>query len=66
MTLGSDDVVVDIGSNDSTLLQAYSKKQKSLVGFDLAGEKFLKYYPHHITLIQEFFSAITFKKNFHH
>ena len=62
VALNLDDIVVDIGSNDSTLLQAYSKNQKSLIGFDPTGEKFFKYYPSHITLIQDFFSAITFKK----
>tara|TARA_B100000949_G_C14249007_1_gene437208 strand:+ start:1 stop:999 length:999 start_codon:yes stop_codon:yes gene_type:complete len=62
VTLNLDDIVVDIGSNDSTLLQAYSKNQKSLIGFDPTGEKFFKFYPSHITLIQDFFSAITFKK----
>ena len=31
------------------------------MGFDPTGEKFLKYYPHHITLIQDFFSAKAFK-----
>lgn len=62
VALNLDDIVVDIGSNDSTLLQAYSKNQKSLIGFDPTGEKFFKFYPSHITLIQDFFSAITFKK----
>ena len=66
VTLNLDDIVVDIGSNDSTLLQTYSKKQKSLVGFDPTGEKFLKYYPHHIALIQDFFSAKAFKNKFGH
>ena len=64
ITLGHDEIVVDIGSNDSTLLQAYSKKQKTLVGFDPTGEKFQNYYPDHISLIKEFFSAKAFKNKF--
>ena len=66
VTLNLDDIVVDIGSNDSTLLQAYSKNQKSLIGFDPTGEKFFKYYPSHITLIQDFFSAKAFKNKIGH
>ncbi len=66
VTLNLDDIVVDIGSNDSTLLQAYPNQHKSLVGFDPTGEKFFKYYPSHITLIQNFFTAIAFKKKFGH
>ena len=62
--LNHDDIVVDIGSNDSTLLQAYSKNQKSLIGFDPTGEKFQKYYPDHISLIKDFFSAKTFINKF--
>ena len=64
VTLNSEDIVVDIGSNDSTLLQAYPKRQLSLVGFDPTGVKFKKYYPDHITLIADFFNSRTFKKNF--
>ena len=56
-TLNPDDVIVDIGSNDSTLLQAYPKEQTALVGFDPTGEKFKKYYPNHITLFTDFFSS---------
>ena len=64
VTLDLDDVVVDIGSNDSTLLQAYPKEQTTLVGFDPTGTKFEKYYPKHITLFSEFFSSETFKTKF--
>ncbi len=38
VTLNEDDIVVDIGSNDSTLLQAYPKGKATLVGFDPTGE----------------------------
>ena len=64
VALNLDDVVVDIGSNDSTLLRAYPKEQTALVGFDPTGEKFKKYYPGHITLFADFFTVETFKKKF--
>ncbi len=64
VTLNRNDVIVDIGSNDSTLLQAYPKEHTVLVGFDPSGEKFKKYYPDHITLVANFFSSATFKRNF--
>ena len=54
--LQAGDLVVDIGSNDSTLLQAYPTELK-LVGVDPSGPKFRRYYPAHIDLIPDFFSA---------
>ena len=64
VTLNLDDVVVDIGSNDSTLLQAYPKGQTALVGFDPTGEKFKKYYPDNIILFSDFFCTKNFKQKF--
>lgn len=54
--LGVGDLVVDIGSNDSTTLQAYPKGAV-LVGIDPTGVKFQQYYPSHIQLIPDFFSS---------
>lgn len=54
--LGTRDLVVDIGSNDSTTLQAYPAGP-ILVGIDPTGIKFSSYYPAHIQLIPDFFSA---------
>lgn len=51
------ELIIDIGSNDSTLLQAYSGKNLILVGVDPTGKKFIKYYPDSIHLIPNFFSA---------
>ena len=42
ITLNQDDIAIDIGSNDSTLLQAYPEKKCKLVGFDPTGKKFEK------------------------
>lgn len=60
MELDTDDLVVDIGSNDGTLLGLYSNKcDKKLirVGIDPTGEKFHKYYDKEVKLVPDFFSA---------
>ena len=41
----ADSLVIDIGSNDSTTLQAYPKSVGNLVGIDPTGVKFGHYYP---------------------
>ena len=55
------DLVIDIGSNDSTTLRAYPEGKYELVGIDPTGVKFKSYYPEHIRLIPDFFSAATVK-----
>ncbi len=58
VALSRGDLVVDIGSNDSTTLQAYPKDMElKLVGVDPTGVKFHHYYPPHIKLIPDFFGA---------
>src|SRR4051812_7050810 len=52
----SSDLVIDIGSNDATLLKAYVGKHRKL-GIDPTGGKFRQYYTDDITLIPEFFTA---------
>ena len=61
VTLNPGDLVVDIGSNDSTTLQAYPENL-TLIGVDPSGPKFRQYYPPHIRLIPEFFSAKLIKQ----
>ena len=61
--LKAGDLVVDIGSNDSTTLQAYPKDLQ-LVGIDPTGAKFHSYYPEHIALIPDFFSAHLLEEKF--
>src|SRR3954469_24746154 len=58
------DLIVDIGSKDSTLLQAYPKEDFRLVGVDPTGLKFKSYYPKHIELLPEFFSEKSFTAAF--
>ncbi len=54
--LSPGDLAIDIGSNDSTLLQAYPKNL-DLLGVDPTGAKFRNYYPEYIKLVPDFFSA---------
>jgi hypothetical protein len=61
--LKAGDLVVDIGSNDGTTLSAYPDNLQ-LVGVDPTGEKFSKYYPAHVHLIPDFFSASLISSHF--
>ncbi|NKI95071.1 class I SAM-dependent methyltransferase [Rhizobacter sp. SG703] len=63
VSLQAGDLVVDIGSNDSTTLQAYPK-DLTLVGVDPTGVKFHTYYPAHVQLIPDFFSGRLVKERF--
>jgi hypothetical protein len=58
------DLVIDIGANDSTLLQAYPAQGLDLVGIDPSGPKFARYYPPHIRLIPDFFNAKLMERAF--
>ncbi|MBL8271000.1 class I SAM-dependent methyltransferase [Steroidobacter sp.] len=57
-------LVLDIGANDSTTLQAYPAHGCTLVGVDPTGAKFKRFYPAHIQLIPDFFSAATVRQHF--
>lgn len=63
VSLKPGDLVVDIGSNDGTTLRAYPQ-ELDLVGIDPTGIKFHTYYPAHVQLIPEFFSAQLLKEHF--
>lgn len=60
--LGSGDVVVDIGSNDGTTLNAYSVSGIRRIGIDPTGVKFSQYYDEGVELVPEFFSADAYRK----
>ena len=62
--LQKDDLIIDIGSNDSTSLQAYPVGKYQLVGVDPTGTKFKEFYPSHIQLIPDFFSSGIVRKNY--
>ncbi|MFN8369829.1 MAG: class I SAM-dependent methyltransferase [Bacteriovoracaceae bacterium] len=61
--LRPDDLVIDIGSNDSTTLRAYPDMNLDLVGIDPSGAKFKKFYPSDVKLIPDFFSAKVVKEH---
>jgi len=50
-------LIIDIGSNDGTTLKAYPFEGYRLVGIDPTAVKFKNFYPDHIQLISDFFSA---------
>lgn len=60
--LENGDIVLDIGSNDATLLKSYKHGNLDLVGMDPTGIKFKKYYTNNIELVTDFFSAENFIK----
>jgi len=64
VSLSSGDRVLDIGSNDATLLHGYPKGGPTLIGMDPTGGKFAEYYSDDIRLIPEFFSAEAVKRHF--
>lgn len=51
------DLVIDIGSNDSTTLRAYPDRSLDLIGIDPSAAKFRSYYPSDVRLLVDFFSA---------
>lgn len=64
VSLRKDALVLDIGSNDSTTLQAYPHEGVTLVGIDPTGTKFASHYPPHVQLIPDFFSAAKVRERF--
>ncbi len=54
-------LVIDIGSNDSTTLQAFQGRNLRLIGIDPSGSKFKQFYPKGIELIPDFFSEKAFR-----
>jgi cyclopropane fatty-acyl-phospholipid synthase-like methyltransferase len=58
------DLVLDIGSNDGTLLSFYPEQDLAVVGIDPAAHKFAPLYAKHISLIDGFFSAQSFRQKF--
>jgi NDP-4-keto-2,6-dideoxyhexose 3-C-methyltransferase len=55
--LTSEDTIVDIGSNDGTLLQAFGEEGPKRIGVDPLGAQFRQYYSRDVKLVPEFFSA---------
>ena len=59
-----EDLVLDIGSNDGTLLSFYPEQNLTVVGIDPAAQKFAPFYGKHISLVDGFFSAGLFRERF--
>ncbi|MGE4240232.1 class I SAM-dependent methyltransferase [Ramlibacter sp.] len=59
--LSPGDVVLDIGSNDATLLKSYAATGITRVGIDPTAAKFMAYYTPDIVVRPEFFSAAAFR-----
>ena len=57
-------VVLDIGSNDGTLLKAYDISGLNRIGIDPTGLKFRNFYSDGIELVPQFFSADAYKSKF--
>ena len=55
--LKDEDLIIDIGSNDGTLLSKYTNRTLDFLGMDPTGRKFIKYYPEDVELYSDFFSA---------
>lgn len=62
--LNDGDLVIDIGSNDSTTLQAYGDRGLTLLGVDPTGSKFREFYPPFVSLIPDFFSGALVEEKF--
>ncbi|HKT30906.1 MAG TPA: class I SAM-dependent methyltransferase [Gammaproteobacteria bacterium] len=58
--LAAGDWVLDIGSNDGTLLKAYSAAGIRRVGMDPTAHKFREFYPSDVEAVSEFFSGPRF------
>lgn len=64
VSLKAGDIVLDIGSNDSTTLQSYGNNGFRLLGIDPSASKFSQYYPEYIDLVPDFFNRKNFQKVF--
>jgi len=55
--LHTSDAVLDIGSNDGTLLRYYETPGLKKIGIDQAGKQFLEYYTDDIELVSDYFRS---------
>jgi SAM-dependent methyltransferase len=59
--LAPGDVVLDIGSNDGTLLGAYHTDEVHRIGIDPTAARFAEFYPEDADLVTDFFSEAAFR-----
>ncbi len=62
LSLNDNDVILDIGSNDATMLHYYSDKLKR-IGIDPTGKQFLEYYDN-VELIPTYFTYDNFRSKY--
>jgi hypothetical protein len=62
VALSPGDVVLDIGSNDGTLLGCYTTEPLRRIGIDPTAAKFAEHYPPGVVTAADFFSAATFRE----
>lgn len=60
VALSAGNVVLDIGSNDGTLLSSYTTRPLHLIGVDPTAARFASFYPPEAETVPDFFSADTF------
>jgi hypothetical protein len=58
--LNNSDTVIDIGSNDGTLLNNYNMENINYIGIDPTAKKYLNFYKNNINVICDFFSEKIF------
>lgn len=64
VTIKENDIILDIGSNDCTLLKSYKLKNTRRIGIDPTGNQFKQYYPEDVMLVSDFFSKTIFESKF--
>ncbi len=62
--LKTGDAIIDIGSNDGTLLNQYASKKLDLIGIDPTIQKFKAHYPKYIQTVQDFFPSKKLRKSY--
>jgi hypothetical protein len=61
--LKTNDIVIDIGSNDGTMLNKYNDEKLNYVGIDPTAKKYLHYYNKNINVICDFFTESNYRDN---
>jgi hypothetical protein len=64
VSIGKSDLVIDIGSNDGTLLSNFQSGGATLIGIDPTANKFRHFYRPDIHVIADFFSADLVRERF--
>ncbi|MHA2217789.1 MAG: class I SAM-dependent methyltransferase [Candidatus Hodarchaeales archaeon] len=64
VSIEENDLVIDIGSNDATLLKSYPSNPGTMVGIDPIIQKFESFYPANIIKIPDFYRAEHVKNRF--